>query len=113
VATGDQLTVANAIIALQPVTALVYACAPINNAINFTISGTTSWNTTTRNAVSAAISGVFLTNGAPGGTINLSDIESAIGAVSGTQGFVITTPTGNITNTAGQLPTLGAVTFNP
>ncbi|KWR88760.1 baseplate J/gp47 family protein [Cupriavidus sp. IDO] len=113
VATGDQLTVANYIINLQPVTALVYACAPIQNSVNFTLTGTSSWSTSTRNAVSAAISGVFLANGVPGGTINLSDIESAIGAVPGTAGFVITSPAGNITNTAGQLPVLGTVTFNP
>jgi uncharacterized phage protein gp47/JayE len=113
VATGDQLTVANAIISLQPVTALVYACAPINNAVNFTLTGTASWSTTTKNAVSAAISGVFLSNGSPGGTINMSDIESAIGAVSGTAGFVITSPVGNIANATGNLPVLGTVTFNP
>jgi uncharacterized phage protein gp47/JayE len=111
VATGDQLTVANAIIALQPVTALVYACAPIQNTVNFTISGLSSSSTTTRNAISAAIAGVFLANGAPGGTINLSDIESAIGAVSGTAGFVITSPSGNITNATGNLPVLGSINY--
>ncbi|CAJ2713192.1 baseplate J/gp47 family protein [Burkholderia pseudomallei] len=113
VATGDQLAVANYIINLQPVTALVYACAPIQNTVNFTLTGTSSWNATTRSAVSAAISGVFLANGSPGGTINMSDIESAIGAVSGTAGFVITSPVGNITNATGNLPVLGTVTFNP
>jgi uncharacterized phage protein gp47/JayE len=111
VATGDQLTVANAIITLQPVTALVYACAPIANTVNFTISGLTSSNTTTRSAIAAAISGVFLSNGSPGGTINLSDIESAIAAVPGTAGFVITSPVGNITNATGNLPVLGTVTY--
>ncbi|HBD37520.1 MAG TPA: phage baseplate protein, partial [Cupriavidus sp.] len=111
VATGDQLTVANALISLQPVTALVYACAPIANAINFTISGLSSSSTTTRNAIAAAISGVFLANGAPGGTINLSAIESAIAAIPGTAGFVITSPTGNIANAAGNLPVLGTVTY--
>lgn len=111
VATGDQLVVANMIITQQPVTALVYACAPIQNVVNFTISGLSSSSMATRNAIAAAISGVFLANGAPGGTINLSDIESAIGAVPGTAGFVITSPTGNITSATGYLPTLGTVTY--
>lgn len=111
-ATGDQLTVANYIYALQPVTALVYACAPTANSVNFTLTGTSSWSAATKSAVSAAISGVFLQNGVPGGTIYISDIESAIAAVSGTEGFVITVPTGNITSATGALPVLGTVTFN-
>lgn len=120
-ATGDQLTVANYIFPLQSVTALVYACAPIANPINFTIANLTNASATTKAAISAAISGVMLSNGSPGGvtlpngsaggTIDLSDIESAIGAIAGTQGFVITSPTGNITSTAGQLATLGTVTY--
>ncbi|ACC71049.1 baseplate J/gp47 family protein [Paraburkholderia phymatum] len=111
-ATGDQLTVANYLYSLQPVTALVYVCAPTPNTVNFTLTGTTSWSTTTKNAVSAAIAGVLLSNGAPGGTVNMSDIESAIAAVSGTAGFVITSPTGNITSATGALPVLGTMTFS-
>lgn len=111
-ASGDQLAVANYIYALQPVTALVYACAPTANTVNFTLTGTTSWNTTTKTAVTAAMAGVFLSTGVPGGTVNMSDIESAIAAVSGTAGFVITSPTGNITSATGALPVLGTVTFS-
>ncbi|WP_343618829.1 baseplate J/gp47 family protein [Ralstonia sp.] len=111
VATGDQLLLANMIITQQPVTALVYACAPIANVVNFTLSGLTSSTTATRAAIAAAISGVFLANGTPGGTINLSAIESAIAAVPGTAGFVITSPTGNIASATGYLPVLGTVTY--
>lgn len=111
VATGDQLMLANALISLQPVTALVYACAPIANTVNFTISGLTSSTTATRAAIAAAISGVFLSNGSPGGTINLSAIESAIAAIPNTSGFVITSPVGNITNATGNIPVLGSVTY--
>lgn len=110
-ATGDQLTVANAIYQVQPVTALVYACAPIANPVNFTISGLSSASSSTQAAVEAAISDVFLRTGAPGGTVDISDINSGIAAVAGTAGFVITSPTGNITSATGYLPTLGAVTF--
>lgn len=111
VATGDQLTVANAIYPLQPVTALVYVCTPINNPINFTIAGIAGASSTTKAAIATAISNVFLQYGAPGGTVDLSYIESAIAAIAGTAGFVITTPTGNIANTTGQLPTLGVITY--
>ncbi|GMG90263.1 baseplate J/gp47 family protein [Cupriavidus metallidurans] len=110
-ATGDQLRVANALFVVQPVTALVYAVSPIRDNINFTISGLTSASAATKQAISAAISDVFFRNGSPGGTVNLSDIESAIGAISGTAGFVITSPTGNIGSAAGHLPVLGTVTY--
>lgn len=123
-ATGDQLTVANYIYPLRPVTALVYVCAPTQNTVNFTISGTGSWSSATKSLVQAAIQGVFIMYGNPvgpssgntppttSGTIDLSFIESAIAAVTGTSGFVITTPSGNITGTVGSLPVLGVITWN-
>lgn len=111
VATGDQLTVANAIFPVQPVTALVYACAPIANQVNFMISGLSSASTATKAAVNAAISDAFFREGAPGGTVDLSDINSGIAAVPETAGFVIVSPAGNILNSSGSLPTLGTVTF--
>ena len=123
-ATGDQLTIANAIYASQPVTALLYVCAPYANTLSFTISGLTNASATVRTAVQAAISEVLVAYGDPrAGTIDLSYIESAIGAVSGTAGFVITsvigvqggastTYSGNITSLYGYLPVLGGVTFS-
>ena len=111
VATGDQLIVANTIFADQPVTALVYACAPVANAVNFTISGLSSASAATQSAVEAAISDVFFREGVPGGVVDLSDINSGIAAVSGTAGFVVTSPVGNISSSAGYLPTLGTVAF--
>ncbi|MFM0306283.1 baseplate J/gp47 family protein [Paraburkholderia sp. RL17-383-BIF-A] len=110
-AAGDQLIVANAIYPLQPVTAMVYACAPIANTVNFTISGLSTASTATQQAVEAAIADVFLRNGAPGATVDMSDINSGIAAVSGTAGFVVTSPAGNIASAAGYLPTLGGITF--
>jgi uncharacterized phage protein gp47/JayE len=119
-ATGDQLLVANWIYPLRPVTALVYADAPGANTVTFTISlpGATA---PVKAAISAAIDAALLAYGAPGGTVNLSRLETAIGAISGTDGFVITaeacnhgtiTPTaGNIISAAGYLPVRGAITW--
>lgn len=119
-AAGDQLTVANHIYPLRPATALAYVCSPIQNVINFTISGTANWSAATKALVESTISGVFVMYGNPlgqtagtSGTINLSDIESAIAAIAGTDGFVLQSPTGNITGTTGELPVLGTVTWNP
>jgi uncharacterized phage protein gp47/JayE len=112
VATGDQLIVANALVTLQPVTALLFVCAAINNPINFTISGLATSSAATRAAIAAAVSDVFYRTAVPtGGTVNIDDIESAVGAVSGTEGFVIQTPSANIVSAVGYLPTLGTITY--
>ncbi|WP_431276285.1 baseplate J/gp47 family protein [Variovorax ureilyticus] len=111
-ATGDQLIVANAIFPLRPATALVYSVAPVAAPINLTITGLTGASLSTRALIAAAIQGVFFLYGSPlGGTVALSLIESAIAAIPGVQGFVITSPSGNITTTLGQLPVLGTITY--
>lgn len=121
-ATGDQVAVANAIFAAQPVTALVYVAAPTRNTVSFTIAGLGAASAATKAAVSAAIDQVFLTQGAPGGVVDLSYIEAAIAALANTTGFVITAiacdngaislgATGNISCNVGRLPVRGAITW--
>ncbi|MCA8430028.1 baseplate J/gp47 family protein [Burkholderia seminalis] len=118
-ATGDQLTVANSIYPLRPVTALVYSCGPIPTAIDFTITGTANFTAAQKVAIESAISGIFVLYGSPVGTgsqngvVDLSYIDSAIAAIAGTQGFVITSPLQNIVGTTGQLPVLGNITWLP
>lgn len=119
-AAGDQLTIANYIYPLRPATALVYVCAPNQLVVNFTISGTANFSAATKALIQSAIAGVFVMYGSPigstagqNGTVDLSYIESAIAAISGTAGFVITSPTANIQGTTGQLPVLGTITWNP
>lgn len=108
-ATGDQLLVANYIYPLRPVTALVYACAPTDSPVDFTITGIAS--APVRTAIEAAIDGVFRETAEPGGTVNLLDIEAAIAAVPGSEGAVVTVPAANITSAAGHLSTRGVVTW--
>ncbi|PRH31185.1 baseplate J/gp47 family protein [Burkholderia multivorans] len=123
VATGDQLVVADSIVSEQPVTALVYSCAPIPNNLTITLSGLTSATTATRAAIFSAIADVLFRNGDPrAGTINRDDISAAIRSVAGTSGFLIsliqgvvgtttTTYPGNITSGFGQLPVLANVLY--
>jgi len=112
VATGDQLTVADAIVTQQPVTALVWVCTPLQNVVPFTITGLSGASAATKAAIAAAIDDVFLREGDPtGATVNLGEIESAIAAISGTDGFVITSPAGNITSAIGYLPFRGTVSY--
>lgn len=122
-ATGDQLVVADALITLEPVTALVYVCAPIRNTLSFQISGLNTASTATKSAISLAISDVLFRNSDPrGGTVNRSDLNTAIGAIPATAGFVIESISGvingvttpypdNITGSFGSLPVLGTVTY--
>lgn len=122
-ASGDQLTVADALIGEQPVTALVYSCAPTALAVDFTITGLGSANTAAlQAAIEAALADMFLRLGHVGGTIDPasneawpaidpSDWYAAIAAVSGVGRFIVTAPTAAITPGTGALPVLGTCGF--
>lgn len=111
-ATGDQGRVADHIYPLQPVTALVYVCSPIRKTVNFIIDGISTADSTTTAAINAAIDGVFFESGDPtGGKVLLSDLVIALSNMSGTSGFILTSPTANIITAKGELPVRGTVTY--
>ncbi len=130
-ATGDPLIVANALYALQPVGALVYATAPGANVLDFTIYGIPAASVPTKLAINAAIAAALAANASPGGVTvadgaggvtPLSAIEKAIAAIPSAAGFVITnivssngivTPgaAGNMVSNDGYLAKLGTVTL--
>lgn len=112
-ATGDQLTVADYIYSFQTDTAVVFVCAPIRKSIDLVISGIASADSTTVTAIETALTNLFFDAANPDGSgiVYLSDINKAIGDVSGTTGYILTTPTANITFTTGQIPMLGTVSF--
>lgn len=112
-ATGDQLRVADAVYPNQTVTGLVYVASPVAKVINFTISGITGQEQDLTGAISAAINQVFFTRGDPrgGGVITLSSVNTAIAAIPGTDGFLITDPPRNIPLATGELPLLGTLTI--
>lgn len=94
---------------------MVYLCAPEDRTINFTLSGLTGASTATRSALAGAIAEVLAEQGAPlndGSYIELSAVDSAIAAIAGTAGFVMTAPMQNITNQLGSLPVLGTITYS-
>lgn len=117
-ATGDQLELANFLYPLRPTTALVYAVAPTANPIAFTIKGVPSG---LQSAVAAAIVDLFLSNGTPGGvtlangsaggTIEIKDVWAAIDAVAGIGDYTVVSPTADIVSGAGQLATVGTITW--
>lgn len=121
-AAGDQLAVADSIFPKRPVTALVYALAPSANTVNFTLSGIAGVSTATKALIAAALDGVFALYATPGGvyvppgapaagSVDISYFESAIAAIAGTAGFIMTAPAANITSSPGALPVRGTVTY--
>jgi uncharacterized phage protein gp47/JayE len=122
-ATGDQLTIADALFPLRPVTALVYALAPTPSPVAFTIADLGASNTTAmQTAIAAALADMFVRLGNVGGTVVPSTgaawpaIEpdawyAALEAIPGLAGFKVTAPTGAITPATGALFTVVSLTF--
>lgn len=118
-ATGDQLTVANALFSKQPVTALVTVASPIKTPIDFTVTGPNA--PTYQSEIEAALADMFVRLANVGGTldpatmdawptIESNDWYAAIDAIAGIGNFDVTSPTGPLTPTTGQLYTVGTVT---
>lgn len=110
-ATGDLLAVADAIYPLRPATALVYAAAPTPSPINLTIFGLQSDTAAIRAEIATALRQVFRDMGEPGGTIYTNSLNAAIDSVPGVARFALLAPSSPVTVAAGQLPTLGTVTY--
>lgn len=110
IATGDQLIVADHIYPVQPVTALVYVCAPIPYAINITLASLAPNTVEIQTMIAQAIADLFLVEGAPGCTIYPSQLYDAILSVPGIQHFDINAPTDPVTLSMGYLPIMGTLT---
>jgi uncharacterized phage protein gp47/JayE len=110
VATGDQLTVANYIWTLQPVTALVYVAAPVAHPIDVVLVDLDPDDPDLEAEIVAAIDDMYLPKATIGGTIWPSDIYEAILATPGINHFTMTQPALPITVAAGELPIMGTLT---
>lgn len=122
-ATGDQLTVANALFPKRPVTALVYACAPTASPVAFTVADLGGNNTAAmQTAITAALGDMFVRLGHVGGSVVPSTgaawpaiepdaWDAALEAIPGLTGFKVTAPSTSITPGVGALFTVGTVTF--
>ncbi|MFI3401551.1 baseplate J/gp47 family protein [Klebsiella pneumoniae] len=112
-ATGDQGRVADYIYPLAPVTSLNYICSPTELVIDFEISGISDASSTTTAAIADAIDSVLFESADPLGTgkIYLSDLNRAIGDVSGTAGFILVSPSANIEPGIGEMAVRGEVNY--
>ncbi|HFZ2331050.1 TPA: baseplate J/gp47 family protein [Citrobacter freundii] len=112
-ASGDQLTVADHIYPLQTDVAIIFVCSPIRKTINFEIAGIKDADSNTVSNIKAALTSLFFDESNPDGTgkIDLSDINKSISNVDGTKGYILNSPSSNITFNIGEIPVLGEVEF--
>lgn len=112
-ASGDQLSVADHIYPLQTDTAIVFVCSPIRKSIDFEIAGIKDADSTVVSNIKSALTTLFFDEATPDGTgkIDLSDINKSISNVDGTKGYILNSPSSNITFRIGEIPLLGKVDF--
>ncbi len=116
-AQGDQLTVANAIYPLRPVTALVYSCAPVEEDVGYVIAELSPNTPAIQAGIITALQGMHLRKAAVGGTTETngtlypSDWNEAVAAVPGIGHFAITSPVAAVTPSIGSLLTVGTPAF--
>ena len=110
VATGDQLTVADYVFLLKPGTDLVFISAPIAQPIAYNFLSITPDTTQNRDAISSALTTLFLNRGTPlGVTISTAVQYAALTSIPTLTDFSFSTPLTDVVTPVGSLPTLGAV----
>lgn len=107
---GEIATVQAYIDTVIPMPATATVAAPTNNAMAVSVHLIPS-NASTQAAVTAELQDLIFREGAPGASILLSHIREAISNSVGVVDYTLATPSANFTSAAGQLPTLGTVTF--
>lgn len=109
---SDEVAAVQAIIdGLRPLTAAVTVVAPVAAPIAFTIHLAND-TADTEAAVTAELTDLIARTGEPGGTILLSAIRTAIGVAVGDNDFTLTVPSADVSNAAGRLSLLGAITWD-
>lgn len=97
--------------ARRPVTAQLTVAAPVSVPLNFTITGLVPATAAVQAAVQAELADLLLREAIPGGTILLSHLRAAISAAAGETDYTLTSPVANVTNTAGNISTMGTITW--
>ncbi|WP_062106581.1 baseplate J/gp47 family protein [Gluconobacter albidus] len=112
-ATGDQLSVANALQSQKPVSELLLVCSPIKVSTDITLTGLKSASASMQSAIKTSLTTLFENQGSPlGSVISQASIIAAISSVTGSTDFTLTAPSGNVTTTLGQLPVIGNITYS-
>lgn len=106
---GEVTEVQDYIDELRPVTAFLTVFAPTAVPLNFTITGT--FTAAVKLAIQAELEDLILREAEPAGTLLISHIREAISKAQGETDHGLTTPSANVTTTAGQLTTMGTITW--
>lgn len=107
---ADVTAVASYIAQLRPVTAAVTVVAPVSVPLNLTIALTPP-TAAVKVSVTQELLDLIAREATPGGVIYLSHIREVISAATGEFDHVLTTPSANVTNLAGNIATLGTITW--
>lgn len=94
----------------RPVTANVTVLAPVAVPLNFTIQIVPNTQAV-KDAVQAELTDLIRREAQPGGTILLSHIREAISISAGETNYVMSAPSADVTNTTGNITTMGAITW--
>ena len=108
---GEVAAVQAYIDAHRPVTAQLIVVAPAAVPLNFTIQGLAPATLTVQAAVQAELADLLLREAVPGGIILLSHIRAAISAAAGETDYVLIAPLVNVTNSTGNMSTMGSITW--
>ena len=109
---GEVATVQAYIDERRPVTAQVTVVAPVAVPLDFEIDGLAPNNAAVQSAVEEELRDLLLRESVPGGTILLSHIRAAISAAAGETDYVLVSPVANVTNTTGNMSTMGSITWS-
>lgn len=107
---GQIATVQDYVDDRRPVTADVYVSAPTEVPRNMTIKIAPN-TSAVQAAVTAELEDLFRRDAEPGGTIYISRIREAVSIATGEENSLMVTPTADIVDTAGNISTLGTITF--
>ena len=107
---GEVTAMQNYIDTLAPVTAQVICFAPTLVSVDCTIHLNPS-TVALKAAVTASLTDFFSTNGAPGSTLYLSQINEAIASVPGIVDHTLTIPNANVDLTTSEIAALGMITW--
>lgn len=108
---GELAAVQSYLDLMRPAHATVYVIAPTVQTVPVTTLITPN-TVATRAAVTAELNDLFARKSAPGATVLLSDIQTAIRIASGVTDRVVTVPAADVTATSiNHIPILGTVTF--
>lgn len=107
---GEVATVQAYVDALRPATAAVTVAAPVAAPLAFTLAVVPN-TTAVKAAVEAELEDLLRREASPGAALPISRIRTAIGNADGLTDYTLTTPSATVSPSAGQLITLGVITW--